>query len=127
MNELNSFECELNGTHLVEAAAGTGKTYNIQNLVVRLLLEKTLTIDNIAVTTFTEAAADELRSRLRKVINETCEMAGRAKEEIESKKLSKQEERALTLVNAAIKVQKALAEENGIERSEDDIKKEIVK
>ena len=130
MNELNSLECVLNGTHLVEAAAGTGKTYNIQNLVVRLLLEKPLTIENIAVVTFTEAAADELRSRLRKVINETCEMAGRAKEEIESKelnkKLSKSEKRALSLVNAAIKVQKAQAEENGIERSEDDIKREIV-
>ena len=130
MKELNSLSCSLVGAHLIEAAAGTGKTYNIQNLVVRLLLERDFDIENIAVVTFTEAAADELRQRLRKVINETCEMAGRDKEEIESKvqrkELSESEERALSLVNATIKVQKALAEEQGIERSEDDIKKEIV-
>ncbi|MBR1953408.1 MAG: UvrD-helicase domain-containing protein, partial [Lentisphaeria bacterium] len=61
MKELNSFTCSLEGAHLIEAAAGTGKTYNIQNLVVRLLLERDFDIENIAVVTFTEAAADELR------------------------------------------------------------------
>ena len=40
MNELNSLSCELSGLNLIEAAAGTGKTYNIQNLVVRLLLDR---------------------------------------------------------------------------------------
>ena len=75
MNELNSLSCELSGLNLIEAAAGTGKTYNIQNLVVRLLLEKNIPIESIAVVTFTEAAADELKSRLRSVIDSCCSAA----------------------------------------------------
>ncbi|CAN5533920.1 exodeoxyribonuclease V subunit beta [soil metagenome] len=54
------------GTTLVEASAGTGKTYTISALVLRLLLERPeLTIDRILVTTFTELATAELRSRIR--------------------------------------------------------------
>jgi exodeoxyribonuclease V beta subunit len=50
----------------IEASAGTGKTYTIENLVLRLLLEKEdVSIENILLVTFTEKAACELKIRLR--------------------------------------------------------------
>lgn len=55
----------LTGTTLVEASAGTGKTYSIAWLYLRFLLEQRLPVKQILVVTFTEAAADELRSRIR--------------------------------------------------------------
>ncbi|QBB70574.1 exodeoxyribonuclease V subunit beta [Pseudolysobacter antarcticus] len=55
----------LTGTTLVEASAGTGKTYSIAWLYLRLLLERRLPVQQILVVTFTEAAADELRTRIR--------------------------------------------------------------
>lgn len=55
----------LDGTSLIEASAGTGKTYAISTLFVRLMLERELSVDQILVVTFTEAAAAELRDRVR--------------------------------------------------------------
>lgn len=57
----------LQGRRLIEASAGTGKTYQIANLYLRLLLEgeKPLTVDQILVVTFTRAATNELRGRIR--------------------------------------------------------------
>jgi exodeoxyribonuclease V beta subunit len=57
--------CPLMGRTLVEASAGTGKTYAIANLFVRLLLEQQLSVSQILVVTFTEAATLELRDRIR--------------------------------------------------------------
>jgi exodeoxyribonuclease V beta subunit len=51
---------------LIEANAGTGKTFNIQNLYLRLVLEKGLEPSQILVVTFTEAATAELRDRIRR-------------------------------------------------------------
>ncbi|MEP6974311.1 MAG: exodeoxyribonuclease V subunit beta [Spartobacteria bacterium] len=57
------------GTMLIEASAGTGKTFTISGLVLRLLLERPdLTIDRILVTTFTELATAELRGRIRELL-----------------------------------------------------------
>jgi len=53
------------GTTLIEASAGTGKTYTIAGLTLRLILDADLTIEQILVTTFTEAATAELRERIR--------------------------------------------------------------
>jgi exodeoxyribonuclease V beta subunit len=53
------------GTTLVEASAGTGKTYNITNLFVRLVAEEGMRVDEILVVTFTRAATAELRTRIR--------------------------------------------------------------
>ncbi len=51
---------------LIEASAGTGKTYTIENLVVRILREEDrLELENILVVTFTEKAASELKIRIR--------------------------------------------------------------
>jgi exodeoxyribonuclease V beta subunit len=55
----------LTGHSLIEASAGTGKTYNITLLHLRLLLERGLGIRQILVTTFTDAAAAELKARIR--------------------------------------------------------------
>ena len=55
----------LNGSNLVEASAGTGKTYSIAILVLRLLLEKKIAIKEILMVTFTKAAVAELEERIR--------------------------------------------------------------
>jgi exodeoxyribonuclease V beta subunit len=60
----------LTGTSLVEASAGTGKTYAITTLVLRLVLERGLPLEKILVVTFTEAATAELRARVRRRIDE---------------------------------------------------------
>lgn len=52
--------------NLIEASAGTGKTYTIATLVIKLLLENDLKINQILVVTFTEAATTELKDRIRK-------------------------------------------------------------
>ncbi|HJW07867.1 MAG TPA: UvrD-helicase domain-containing protein [Rhodanobacter sp.] len=56
----------LHGRVLIEASAGTGKTWNIGVIYLRLLLERGLRVEQILVTTFTDAAAQELRERLRR-------------------------------------------------------------
>lgn len=67
---LDPLTCELSGTNLVEASAGTGKTYAIAGLYVRLLVETGLKVDQVLVVTFTEAATEELRGRVRKRVRE---------------------------------------------------------
>ena len=54
------------GTCLIEAGAGTGKTYALTAIFLRLLFEKRLEPDRILVVTFTTAATAELRDRLRR-------------------------------------------------------------
>jgi len=63
--ELDVFACPLDGVNQIEASAGTGKTWNICALYVRLLLEKNLSADQILVVTFTKAATAELHERIR--------------------------------------------------------------
>jgi exodeoxyribonuclease V beta subunit len=53
------------GTTLIEASAGTGKTYSITGLMLRFLLEEAIPIGQIVAVTFTEAATKELRDRTR--------------------------------------------------------------
>lgn len=59
------FEVALSGTRLIEAGAGTGKTWTIATLVLRLLLEHELSIGQVLVVTYTRAATGELRGRIR--------------------------------------------------------------
>ena len=58
---------------LIEASAGTGKTWTIAALYVRLVLERNLMPENILVVTFTEAATSELKSRIQKRLLETAD------------------------------------------------------
>ena len=55
----------LKGTNLIEASAGTGKTYAIAMLALRFVVEQDLDIKQILVVTFTKAATEELKDRIR--------------------------------------------------------------
>ncbi|CAH7345479.1 exodeoxyribonuclease V subunit RecB [Vibrio chagasii] len=78
--ELNALSVDLLGSKLIEASAGTGKTYTIATLYLRLLLghgatinsvhSTPLSVEQILVVTFTEAATEELRDRIRRRIRE---------------------------------------------------------
>jgi exodeoxyribonuclease V beta subunit len=59
-------QLSLDGRTLIQASAGTGKTFTIGLIFLRLLLERELRVEQILVTTFTDAAAQELRERLRR-------------------------------------------------------------
>ena len=61
------------GVMLIEASAGTGKTYAIAGLTVRLIAEHGYSIADILVVTFTEAATRELRERIRSRIRDALE------------------------------------------------------
>ncbi|MGK2960364.1 MAG: exodeoxyribonuclease V subunit beta [Candidatus Malihini olakiniferum] len=69
----NVLTLPLFGERLIEASAGTGKTYTLAGLYLRLLLglgreaayPKPLSVEEILVLTFTEAATEELRDRIR--------------------------------------------------------------
>lgn len=72
---------ELHRNYLLQASAGTGKTFAIQNIVVRLLMTPVepapLSIDQILVVTFTRAAAGELKTRIRSHIEEALRLLHR--------------------------------------------------
>ena len=55
----------LQGVRLIEASAGTGKTFTLATLVTRLVVEGGLRVGEILAVTFTEAATQELRKRIR--------------------------------------------------------------
>ena len=58
---------------LLEASAGTGKTYSLMHLILRLLVEERLELNSILVVTFTKSATYELSSRLRQNLTELKE------------------------------------------------------
>jgi len=60
---------DLSGFKLVEASAGTGKTYTIGNLYLRMLMDGHK-VGEILVVTFTNAATEELRGRIRQRIHD---------------------------------------------------------
>ncbi|MDA8621661.1 exodeoxyribonuclease V subunit beta [Psychrosphaera sp.] len=78
MKELNPLTLPLNQNALIEASAGTGKTYTITTLYLRAILGlrsageelAPLNVDQILVVTFTEAATQELRDRIRNKLKE---------------------------------------------------------
>jgi exodeoxyribonuclease V beta subunit len=89
----------LAGVHSIAASAGTGKTYAITTLYVRYLLETDCRVEDILVTTFTEAATAELRERLRKRLHDTLELLRQCESQEQA---ARQAEAALadeTLVN----------------------------
>ncbi|MDP9498309.1 MAG: UvrD-helicase domain-containing protein, partial [Actinomycetota bacterium] len=53
------------GTTVLEASAGTGKTYTIAGLVTRYVAEGHARLDQLLVVTFGRAATSELRTRVR--------------------------------------------------------------
>ncbi len=84
MRELNPFDLlnsPLKGVNLIEASAGTGKTYTITGLFLRLVLERGLEVQQILVVTFTEAATAELRDRIRQRLRAALEAFQRGRSE----------------------------------------------
>src|SRR5699024_3887678 len=65
----------LEGKNLSEAAAGTGKTYSIAVMAVRLIVEKDIPVDKILMVTFTEKAVAELQIRVRAFIRTALKIA----------------------------------------------------
>lgn len=60
-------DLDLTLSYLIEASAGTGKTFAIEHLIVRYLLAKPkIALDEITVVTFTKKAARQMRQRVRK-------------------------------------------------------------
>lgn len=57
-------DCSLFGPHLLEASAGTGKTFTIEHVFVRLILSG-VPLEEILVVTFTRSATRELKHRIR--------------------------------------------------------------
>ncbi|HEY4582109.1 MAG TPA: exodeoxyribonuclease V subunit beta [Lysobacter sp.] len=65
----------LTGVRLIEASAGTGKTFTLATIVTRLVVERGLRVGQILAVTFTEAATQELRERLRRRLQLTARVA----------------------------------------------------
>ena len=92
MRPLDPFQLELAETSLIEASAGTGKTYALTTLYLRLLVEFDLAPSQILVVTFTQAATAELRTRVRERVQQalaTLEQAAavEASDDEEAKRL----------------------------------------
>ncbi|WP_416192596.1 exodeoxyribonuclease V subunit beta [Neisseria sp. CCUG12390] len=60
-------------TNLIEASAGTGKTYGIAALFTRLIVLEKMPVDKVLVVTFTKAATAELKTRLRARLDEVLQ------------------------------------------------------
>jgi len=66
---------------LIEASAGTGKTYTLENMVVRLLKERpAIALENILMVTFTEKAASELKTRIQQKLAQQISAADSGQE-----------------------------------------------
>lgn len=73
----------MNKPVLLEASAGTGKTFFIAHQVLELVVREGLPIERILVVTFTEAATAELRSRIRSRLSQSLREATPTREESE--------------------------------------------
>ncbi|MDH5561721.1 MAG: UvrD-helicase domain-containing protein, partial [Deltaproteobacteria bacterium] len=74
MNPFEPFTISLSGQKMIEASAGTGKTYSITLLYIRFLLEENCKVESILVVTFTEAAKNELVEKIRLTIRYCIEI-----------------------------------------------------
>ena len=61
------------GVTLLEASAGTGKTYALARIFLRLIAEEDVEVGKILTVTFTTAATEELRDRIRSLLVEAHE------------------------------------------------------
>ncbi len=80
---LNAHTFPLRGSHLIEASAGTGKTWTIAALYVRLVLGhgqdgtapvRPMLPQDVLVMTFTRAATRELSDRIRARLTEAAQV-----------------------------------------------------
>ena len=71
LDAITTLDFPLSGHQLIEASAGTGKTYTLANLYLRHVLAGR-TAGELLVVTFTEAATEELRGRIRARLHQTA-------------------------------------------------------
>ena len=81
--KFNVLEVELKGTNLIEAAAGTGKTYSIAIMVLRWIVSTDHPIDSVLAVTFTNYATAELKERILNFLEEALAFfeTGKCKDE----------------------------------------------
>ena len=72
MERLDPLYTPLTGFNLIEASAGTGKTYTITALYLRLVVEAAIPVNRILVVTYTNAATKELRDRIRERLGKSA-------------------------------------------------------
>ena len=70
MKNFDVLDIRLEGSNLIEASAGTGKTYSLAILALRLVCERKMLLKEILMVTFTNAATAELEVRIRRFIRE---------------------------------------------------------
>ena len=104
---LNLLDVPLSGIHLIDASAGTGKTYTISALIIRLILERKLDIRKILVVTFTEAATRDLKRRVGQAIRECLRAFENSELPVdgiaqEIRNTFQDRDRALTLLRSAL-------------------------
>ncbi|KPK33135.1 MAG: hypothetical protein AMS24_02155 [Chlamydiae bacterium SM23_39] len=99
-------DTEIFGKHFIKASAGTGKTFAIEHILVRLIIEKKypLFLDQILIVTFTNAAIRDLKIRIRKTIEKS--IYDLENENIDAfdylKPYFKKKEKTLALLNLAL-------------------------
>ncbi|OUU37176.1 MAG: exodeoxyribonuclease V subunit beta [Verrucomicrobia bacterium TMED56] len=93
MSKLSSFNCSVTeldkGVTLLEASAGTGKTYALARIFLRLVAEKGVEVGKILTVTFTSTATEELRDRIRSLLVEAHETLIEEKKEKEDPTFSR--------------------------------------
>ncbi|KRG41481.1 exodeoxyribonuclease V subunit beta [Stenotrophomonas pictorum JCM 9942] len=76
INEDPYLQLPLDGLRLIEASAGTGKTFTLATLFTRLVVEQGLRMGQILAVTFTDAATQELRKRIRERLDLAARLVG---------------------------------------------------
>lgn len=71
--------------HLMEASAGTGKTFSIQTIYLRLILIEGLSVQQILTVTFTKDATKELQDRLQKILRDALDYLEGTNPEVEDR------------------------------------------
>ncbi len=74
MKNFDFVNCILDGRHSISANAGTGKTFTISHLYLRFIIEREYPVDSILVVTYTEAATEELKNRIRSIIKDALNL-----------------------------------------------------
>jgi exodeoxyribonuclease V beta subunit len=102
------FHADLSGIKLIEASAGTGKTYTLAGLYLRYIVEENLLPEQILVLTFTNAATLELKTRLRQQLID-CKNYLLHQAEVEDEKLLQLYQKYSTHTDAIKTIELAIA------------------
>lgn len=105
MQQFDVKTVKINGKNLIEASAGTGKTYSIAILVLRVLMETNIKIKELLLVTFTDAAVAELDERVRKFLR-TAYRYAEQQTKIEDKTISEMVDLAISQTNKEDVLQK---------------------